>query len=156
MASPQKKFPDSPFKSDVASGRVALITGGGSGIGFEIARQLGLHGAKIVLMGRREGPLKAAVSVLAGEGIQAIAVSGDVRGIEDCKKVVKTAVDTFGKLDILVNNAAGNFLSPAEDLTPNGFKTVIEIDLMGTLRCWGGFSRPLPLSFVGGLGLELR
>lgn len=124
----------SPFRTDALSGKVALITGGGSGIGYEIARQYGLHGARVVIMGRREAPLRAAVETLAKEGIEAFAASGDVRSFEDCQKVVSATVGRFGRLDILVNNAAGNFLCAAEDLSPKGFKTVLEIDTMGVFN----------------------
>jgi len=91
-------------------------------------------------MGRREEPLKLAVEALSKEGIVAAAVSGDVRDPEACAKVIDTAVRTFGKLDILVNNAAGNFLSAAEDLSPRAFKTVMEIDTMGVFNmCHAAF-----------------
>eukprot|EP00160_Parvularia_atlantis_P021535 Unigene9374_Nuclearia_a/m.28613 Unigene9374_Nuclearia_a/g.28613 ORF Unigene9374_Nuclearia_a/g.28613 Unigene9374_Nuclearia_a/m.28613 type:complete len:195 (+) Unigene9374_Nuclearia_a:25-609(+) len=130
----------SPFRADTLRGRVAVVTGGGSGIGYEIVRQLGLHGAKVAIMGRREGPLKAAIEALTVEGVDALAVPGDVRLPEDCAKLVEQAVRRFGKVNILVNNAAGNFLSPAEDLQPKGFKTVLEIDTMGVFNmCHAAF-----------------
>lgn len=129
------KFPPSPFKSVVTQGRVALITGGGSGIGYEITRQLGLHGASVCIMGRRENVLIDAVKKLKSEGIAAAYVQGDVRKFDSCVAAVKATVEYFKKLDILVNCAAGNFLAPAENLTPNGFRTVMEIDSFGTFHC---------------------
>lgn len=140
------------FKQDVLSGRVALITGGGSGIGFEIARQLGLHGAKgIVLMGRRQKFLDDAVKLLESEGIKAKAACGDIRKPQDCAAAVATATDTFGSLDILINSAAGNFLSPAESLSPNGFKTVVEIDLLGAFNMAHAAFAALKASKFGGV-----
>lgn len=123
---------ESPFKSDVLKGKVALLTGGGSGIGFEISSQFGKHGASIAIMGRRKNVLDDAVSALTSLGIPAIGLEGDVRKLEDAQRVVEATVRHFGKLDILVNAAAGNFLSAAEDLSPNGFKTVMDIDSVGT------------------------
>lgn len=143
---------ESPFKPDVLKGKVALITGGGSGIGFEISSQFGKHGASIAIMGRRKQVLDAAVSDLRSLGIpviffesiffvlifgrsnslveslvvplcKAIGLEGDVRKPEDAKRVVESTFQRFGRIDILVNAAAGNFLSAAEDLSTNGFRT---------------------------------
>ena len=104
--------PHSPFRPDLLASHVALVTGGGSGIGLEIARQLGLHGAAVVLMGRREAVLSSAVEWLTGAGVKCGRVSGDVRKIDDCKRAVEEAVKQFGKLDILVNSAAGKSDQP--------------------------------------------
>eukprot|EP00897_Mesotaenium_endlicherianum_P004215 jgi/Mesen1/3821/ME000207S02834 len=123
---------ESPFKKNVLSGKVCLITGGGSGIGFEIARQFGRHGARVSIMGRRGNILEEAVRNLEAEGIEAMYVQGDVRKREDADRVVKSTFDRFGRLDILVNGAAGNFLAASEDLSSNAFRTVLDIDAVGT------------------------
>lgn len=123
---------ESPFRGDILKGKVALLTGGGSGIGYEISRQLGKHGASIAIMGRRRQVLDAAVSSLHSLGIPAIGLEGDVRKQEDAVRVLESTIKQFGRLDILVNAAAGNFLVPAEDLSPKGFQTVIDIDSVGT------------------------
>ncbi|OIW21117.1 hypothetical protein TanjilG_29773 [Lupinus angustifolius] len=123
---------ESPFKGDILKGKVALITGGASGIGFEISTQFGKHGASVALMGRRKQVLDSAVSVLKSLGIPAVAFEGDVRKQEDATRVVQSTFQHFGKIDILVNAAAGNFLVSAEDLSPNGFRTVLDIDSVGT------------------------
>ncbi|TQE08798.1 hypothetical protein C1H46_005646 [Malus baccata] len=123
---------ESPFKADAVKGKVTLITGGGSGIGFEISTQFGKHGASIAIMGRRKQVLDSAVSELRSLGIQAVGFVGDVRKQEDAKRVVESTFQHFGRLDILVNAAAGNFLASAEDLSTNGFRTVMDIDAVGT------------------------
>lgn len=123
---------ESPFKADALKGKVALLTGGGSGIGFEISTQFGKHGASIAIMGRRRQVLDAAVSALNSLGIPAVGFEGDVRKQEDCKRVVEATFSHYGRIDILVNAAAGNFLASAEDLSPNGFRTVLDIDSVGT------------------------
>ncbi|KAL6975016.1 2,4-dienoyl-CoA reductase [(2E)-enoyl-CoA-producing] [Sarracenia purpurea var. burkii] len=122
----------SPFKADILKGKVALLTGGGSGIGFEISKQFGKHGASVAIMGRRKQVLDSAVSSLRSLSIPAVGFEGDVRKQEDAKRVVESTVKHFGRLDILVNAAAGNFLVSAEDLSPNGFRTVMDIDSVGT------------------------
>jgi len=127
-------MPQSPFRPDLLKGKVALITGGGSGICYGIAHELARHGASVVLMGRREEVLKQAVATLKQEGLQAAFISGDVRDYAQAEKAVATAVSTFGRLDILLNGAAGNFLCPTDQLSANGFKTVIDIDLIGTFN----------------------
>ncbi|KVI03078.1 Glucose/ribitol dehydrogenase [Cynara cardunculus var. scolymus] len=119
---------ESPFKGDILKGKVGLLTGGGSGIGYEIAAELGKHGASIAIMGRRKNVLDSAISALQSLAIHAIGIEGDVRKTEDATRAIETTITKFGKLDILVNAAAGNFLVPAENLSPN----VIDIDAVGT------------------------
>ncbi|KAL0443135.1 UNVERIFIED_CONTAM: Peroxisomal 2,4-dienoyl-CoA reductase [Sesamum latifolium] len=121
---------ESPFKPHVLKGKVALLTGGGSGIGFEISTQFGKHGASIAIMGRRKTVLDEAVSALKSLGIP-LGLKG-MFGNGKMRRELEATVKHFGKLDILVNAAAGNFLVAAEDLSPNGFKTVMDIDSVGT------------------------
>lgn len=113
---------------------MALITGGGSGICFEITRQLLKHGcAGAVICGRREGFLAGASESLASDtGAHCLYKTCDVRDADACAAVVAYTLEHFGKIDILVNGAAGNFLTEAKALKPNGFRAVIEIDAIGT------------------------
>jgi 2,4-dienoyl-CoA reductase [(3E)-enoyl-CoA-producing], peroxisomal len=122
------------FKADAVRGRVALITGGGSGICQEIALKLAEYGAKIAVMGRREAMLQQTVDMIKAKGHQAIAIAGDVRSEKDAVAAVQKVVETFGKLDVLVNGAAGNFLALADKLSTNAFRTVMEIDAIGTFN----------------------
>lgn len=124
----------SPFKADVLKGRHALVTGGSSGIGLEISRQLGAHGAVVTIMGRREAVAASAAEALRSEGIEARHSVGDVRKSEDVARAVAAATAGAARLDVLVNCAAGNFLIPAENMTPNGFRTVMEIDTQGVFN----------------------
>ncbi|KAL8209829.1 hypothetical protein R6Q57_006561 [Mikania cordata] len=123
---------ESPFKPEILKGKVALLTGGASGIGFEISTQFGKHGASIAIMGRRKTVVDSAVASLQSLGIPAVGFAGDVRKQEDAKRVVELTIERYGKLDILVNAAAGNFLVSPEDLSSNGFRTVMDIDSVGT------------------------
>ena len=124
----------SVFKSDACKSRVALVTGGGSGIGLGISRRLGQHGASLVLFGRREEFLKNAQTTLRNEGINVEIFAGDVRSEESAKQAVEFTIKKFGKLDTVINCAAGNFLSLAENLSTKGFRTVVEIDLIGSFN----------------------
>lgn len=113
-------------------GKVVLVTGGGTGIGAGIAREVVRHGGSVVVSGRREEPLKKICEELGTS--RAAYVRGDVRDPASCANMVKMAEDRFGRLDMLVNNAAGNFVTAMEDLSPNAFKTVMEIDLHGSFN----------------------
>lgn len=138
------------FTSDTLAGRVALITGGGSGIGFGIAKAFVAAGAKLVLASRNVEKLEGAVAELQAAGGEAIAVQADVRNYEDVEKAVQAAVDTFGSLDIMIANAAGNFVVPAADMSPNAWKVVIDIDLNGTFYCARASYEALKASPFGG------
>ena len=121
------------FAPDLLAGRSALVTGGGSGIGFGITRCLAAAGARVAIASRKQDRLDAASSRLEAEvGTPALTIAFDVRDGEAFGAAARTVADEFGSLDILVNNAAGNFYAPSESLSPNGWKAVIEIDLFGT------------------------
>lgn len=124
----------SVFKKDLLRGRRALVTGGGSGICKGIALALAQHGANVAVVGRKQEPLDATAHEIEAMGVKALALSADVRQSEAVESVVKQANERFGGIDLLVNGAAGNFLCPAAQLSSNGFKTVIDIDLQGTFN----------------------
>jgi len=124
----------SVFHPNILQDRVALITGGGTGIGKEIARTLAAHGAKLVIASRKAQVLNAARDDLATQGFDCLAVCADVRDSAEVENVVERAISTYGSLDIVVNIAAGNFPATIENLSYNGFKTIVDIDLLGTFN----------------------
>jgi peroxisomal 2,4-dienoyl-CoA reductase len=124
----------SPFRADLLQGKVALVTGGATGLGLETARVLGSHGARVAICSRKEANLQAAVAALRQEGIEASYGVCDVRRHDEVTAVIEEVLRTFGELDVVVNNAAGNFPVPISDLSPNGFKAVVDIDLFGTFN----------------------
>lgn len=122
------------FRDKILSGQVALVTGGGSGIGAGIARRFAAQGARLGLMGRRADKLEAMIRQIEEAGGEAIALPADVRDFDAVAAAIGQLVERFGRLDIVVNSAAGNFLAPAAGLSSNGFKAVIDIDLVGTFN----------------------
>jgi citronellol/citronellal dehydrogenase len=119
------------FQSGLFKDKVALVTGGGSGIGFSIAKQLLELGATVIISSRKEERLKTAVEKLSAFGKVRYAVL-DIREAEQIEQLAQSIKATEGKLDILVNNAGGQFPSPAEDISFKGWNAVINNNLNGT------------------------
>ncbi len=120
------------FVADLLAGEVALVSGGGSGIGRACALQLARCGASVVVMGRRQEPLEETCTLLASEGYQGTALVGDTRDPEQIERVYAEIECTLGRLDLLVNNAGGQFVSAARDISNKGFEAVIRNNLIGT------------------------
>ncbi len=125
---------DKIFADGLLTGRVALVTGGGTGITGGVARALAESGARVVLVSRRLEHLEPAAERIQAAGGEALAVACDVRNMTEVERAVSETIERFGQLDIVVNGAAGNFLCAAEELSPNGFGTVVDIDLKGTFN----------------------
>lgn len=115
--------------------KVAIVTGGSNGIGKGIAKKYAELGANVVITGRNEERLNQAKKEIEQFEGQVITVVMDVRNPEDVQRMVSETDQTFGQIDILVNNAAGNFICDAEDLSINGWNAVINIVLNGTFYC---------------------
>ncbi len=132
------------FSKDTLKGKKILITGGGSGLGLSMAKAFAFHGADVAICGRDEEKLKNAlqeINEIKNTDSKAIYHSCDVRDYEQVKTTIQYCVQELGGLNGLVNNAAGNFLAMAEDLTPNGFKAVTEIVLQGSFNCSHAFGK---------------
>jgi NAD(P)-dependent dehydrogenase (short-subunit alcohol dehydrogenase family) len=114
----------SPLRADANAGRVALVTGGGTGIGRATALELAQTGARVVVCGRREEPLGRTRADAEAAGAECLAVRADVREPDDVERVVAAALDRFGRIDVLVNNAGGQFSAPAENISDNGWRAV--------------------------------
>lgn len=115
--------------------KVVIITGGSSGMGKAMAKKFADSGFYVVITGRDEEKLQAAKKEIEKENDQVLTIKMDVREVEDVKRMVELTDETFGRIDILINNAAGNFICPAEKLSVNGWNSVINIVLNGTFYC---------------------
>ena len=131
---PSSNVPESPFQPDLFTGQVVFVTGGATGIGKEICRSFGHHGARIAIASRKQEALEAAQAELEAEGIDVWFDTCDVRDAGAVQKVVDGLLAHYGQLDVAVNNAAGNFPAPITSISPNGFKAVVDIDLLGTFN----------------------
>jgi len=139
------------FQAGLLKDKTFVITGGGSGLGAEMARRFAELGARVVLLGRRKEKLDEVVAQIERSGASASGYPCDVRDFG----AVQEVASRVGQVDGLVNNAAGNFLAAAEDLSANAFKAVVEIVLNGTFHCTSAFGRRMIESGKGGAILNI-
>lgn len=122
---------DSPFRFD---GAHVFVAGGTSGINLGVAAGFAAAGARVAVMSRDPGKVSAAQAELRGFGGDALGFAADVRDYAAVSAALQAAFDAFGEIDVLVSGAAGNFVAPATGMSSNGFRVVVEIDLMGTFH----------------------
>jgi len=125
-------MPAMRFASDLLNGQVALVTGGGTGMGRATAIEMARCGADVVVLGRRAEPIEDCARVIGELGRKAVAIPTDIRLPEQIESAMQRIKSEFGRLDILVNNAGGQFVTPARELNNKGFETVIRNNLIGS------------------------
>jgi NAD(P)-dependent dehydrogenase (short-subunit alcohol dehydrogenase family) len=116
------------------AGKTVFVSGGSSGINLGIAHGFARAGADVAVFSRSQEKIDAAVAELQAHGGKVLGFTGDVRQFDQIEAALKGTYDGLGSIDVLVSGAAGNFLAPALGLSPNGFKTVVDIDLNGTFH----------------------
>jgi len=122
------------FGQKLLAGKTAIVTGGGSGINLAIARRFASQGASVALIGRTKEKLETAAEEMRKAGGTASGHPADVRDYEALAAAIKSARDEHGEIDLVVCGAAGNFPAPALGMSANGFKAVVDIDLLGTFN----------------------
>ena len=125
---------DRIFADNILQGKVAFVTGGGTGITGGVARAFAAHGARLTITSRKEDNLIPQKQFIEENGGECLAVAADVRDPEAVEAAIAKTIEHYGKIDIVVNGAAGNFLCAANELSPNGFGTVVDIDTKGTFN----------------------
>jgi NAD(P)-dependent dehydrogenase (short-subunit alcohol dehydrogenase family) len=138
------------FSPTMLKDHVAVVTGGGTGIGLAVAKRLGALGARIVIGSRNAANLESGSAELLHAGLDPLTVQVDVRNPEQVDELVERTIKHFGHIDILVNNAAGNFICRAEDLSPNGWNAVVGIVLNGAFYCSRAVGRHMIQRGAGG------
>src|SRR5919199_762691 len=123
-------MPSQVFAEGLLDGQVVVVTGGGSGLGRATAVELTACGATVVVAGRREEPLRETAGLCEGDRCEPVVC--DIREEDQVAALVDGVLERHGRVDTLVNNAGGQYMSPAEDLTPKGFRTVVRLNLEGT------------------------
>ncbi|WP_426671876.1 SDR family oxidoreductase [Mucilaginibacter sp. McL0603] len=124
------------LRDDALKGKTVIVTGGGTGLGKAMGTYFLKLGANLVITSRKLDVLKQTAAEMEAEtGGKVLAIACDVRKYDEVEKMLQEAVETFGRVDVLVNNAAGNFISPTERLSANAFSTIIDIVLKGSVNC---------------------
>src|SRR3989441_10411272 len=129
------------FQKDLLKDREIFLSGGGTGLGRSMALHFASLGAKMFIIGRREDPLKETCDEIRKVGGVANYSTCDVRDFAAVEAVADKADAAFGRIDTVINNAAGNFMARTEKLSPNAFNTVVNIVLNGTFHCTQAFAR---------------
>ena len=133
---------ESMMRPDALRGRVIVVTGGGTGLGLGMARTFLALGAQVVITSRKQDVLDATAAELIQEtGGEVLAVACDVRKYLEVEQLLDRTLQRFGRVDALVNNAAGNFISPTERLSSKAFEVIIDIVLMGSVNCTLAFGK---------------
>ncbi len=125
---------NSALKENILAGKVAFVAGGTSGINLEIARRFARAGAAVAVLSRKQDKVDAAAALIAEEGNATAGFAADVRNYEAVEAAFGQASKTLGPIDIVLSGAAGNFLAPALGMSANAFKSVVDIDLLGTFN----------------------
>lgn len=125
---------ENAFKDQALAGKVAFVAGASSGINLGIAQHFARAGAKVVVISRSADKIAAAAKTITDEGFEAMGIAADVRDFDAVDAALKATHDAYGKIDIVISGAAGNFVAPALGMSSNGFRTVVDIDLIGTFH----------------------
>lgn len=137
------------FRPDLFKGKTALITGGARGIGLAIAEGFARFGANVVIASRNAENLQSAQAKLSALGADCLALPVNIRDVEDVEKLIAAATDRFGSIDFLINNAGGQFPARPSQISDNGWRAVVDLNLNGT---WNMCSRVAPLMVDQGSG----
>jgi citronellol/citronellal dehydrogenase len=142
---------NSVLRADANVGRVALVTGGGTGIGAATAFELAATGAAAVICGRRERPLRDTAERIRAAGGECLPLAADIREPDDVTALLDAALERFGRIDVLVNNAGGQFAAPAEQITDSGWHAVQRLAVEGSWRVTRAVATRAMIPGSGGL-----
>lgn len=137
------------FEAGLFAGEVAVVTGGGTGLGLEISRGLAALGATVVIASRSDEHHAPFLEEAAARGWSAHAIAFDVREPDQVHAAAKEVLERYGRVDVLVNNAAGNFVCPAAKMSPRAWRAVLGIVLDGTFYCCRSFGKPMRAAGAG-------